>query len=244
MDSSPESIPITSHNAQFLTVKEPGKKRALSSHRKRQRAGKRVSEVTAEQFRDARVFSGLDRQGAADFLRVSLRTAGHWETGKSQPNYAAFKLMRVYHHGELVHPLWSEFRINRRGFLCTPENHEIGVGDLRWLSLLVRRAAAFSQLLVSSRATMRSGGCSAALDLQVASVGGFVGLPASDEAAATGTAKAPGSHATEDSSGLPPTNRGVSETERNGLKARKPAPRRGFARVRLRRSLKLAGGAP
>lgn len=103
--------------------------------------------ITAEQFRDARVFSGLTRIEVADLLGVSLRTIGHWERGAARPSYAAFKLLRVLRHGELVDPRWSGYRIVR-GKLVTPENHELAPSDMAWLSLLVRRSAALSQLLI------------------------------------------------------------------------------------------------
>lgn len=115
------------------------------------RAGKhgkrpRRIRVTAEQFRDARVFAGFSREDAAEFCGVSLRTIGHWETGKARPAWAAFKLLRVYRHGDLIDPAWGGFAIVR-GHLVTPEQHSLAPHDLTWLSLLVRRAAAFSDLL-------------------------------------------------------------------------------------------------
>lgn len=102
--------------------------------------------VTAAQFREARVFSGLTREEAADFVGVSLRTIGHWETGKARPQFAAYKLLRVYRHGDLIDPRWSGYSIVR-GKLVTPENHEFAPADLSWLSLLVRRSKAMSDLL-------------------------------------------------------------------------------------------------
>ncbi len=112
--------------------------------------------VTSEQFRDARVFSGMDRDEAADFLGVSVRTVGHWETGKSKPSYAAFKMLRVYRHGDLVDPRWSAYKLVR-GRLVTPEGHAFYPGDMAWLSLLVRRAAAFSELRKEKDAAVTAG---------------------------------------------------------------------------------------
>lgn len=102
--------------------------------------------ITAEQFRDARVFGGLTREEAADFLGVSVRTIGHWETGEARPAYSAFKLLRVYRHGDLIDPRWSAYKLIR-GRLVTPENHTFEPADLGWLSLLVRRARALTDLL-------------------------------------------------------------------------------------------------
>jgi len=78
-------------------------------------------------------------------LGVSLRTIGHWETGRARPTFAAFKLLRVLRHGEFADPAWTGFRIVRGRFV-TPENHSFEPGEVSWLSLLVRRAAAFSEL--------------------------------------------------------------------------------------------------
>lgn len=106
----------------------------------------RRTRITAEQFRDARRFSGLTREGAAELVGVSVRTVGHWETGRARPNFAAFKLLRVYRHGDLIDPAWAGYSIVR-GRLVTPENHTFEPHELSWLSLLVRRARAFSDLL-------------------------------------------------------------------------------------------------
>jgi DNA-binding transcriptional regulator YiaG len=124
--------------------------RHSSGSRKPERAGKRGKyprrlRITAEQFRDARVFGGLSRESAAALLGVSLRTVGHWETGQARPAFAAFKLLRILRHGEFADPRWAAFRIVR-GKLVTPENHSIDPTEMTWLSLLVRRAAAFSEL--------------------------------------------------------------------------------------------------
>lgn len=102
--------------------------------------------IAAEQFRDARAFAGFTREQAAEFLNVSLRTIGHWETGKARPSYAAFKLLRVYRHGDLIDPTWSDYRLIR-GKLVTPEGHMFAPHEMSWLSLLVRRSHAMSTLL-------------------------------------------------------------------------------------------------
>ncbi|PZO65227.1 MAG: hypothetical protein DI635_04120 [Pseudoxanthomonas suwonensis] len=102
--------------------------------------------VTAEQFRDARVFAGLSRDDAADLLGISKRTVGHWETAKARPSYAAFKLLRLYRHGDLLHPDWSEYRIARNGALVTPEGRSFFAHEIGWLSLLVQRARLSSEL--------------------------------------------------------------------------------------------------
>lgn len=123
----------------------------IASRRSGTRAGKRGKQpsrhrITADQFRDARKGAGLTREQASGLLGVSLRTVGGWETGASRCPYAAFKLLRVLKHGEFMDVRWSGFQIIR-GKLVTPENHEIDPGDLAWLTLLCRRADAFSELL-------------------------------------------------------------------------------------------------
>ncbi len=107
---------------------------------------RRSRRVDADQFRTARRFSGLSREDAAELVGVSLRTIGHWETGRARPSFAAFKLLRVYRHGDLIDPKWAGYSIIR-GKLVTPENHTFEPHDLSWLSLLVRRARAFGDLL-------------------------------------------------------------------------------------------------
>lgn len=97
------------------------------------------------QFRDERIYSGLSREDAAELLGVSLRTIGHWETGRVRVGYAAFKLLRVYRHGDIADPAWASYKISR-GKLRTPEGHEFGPGDVSWLCLLVRRAALAAEI--------------------------------------------------------------------------------------------------
>lgn len=107
----------------------------------------RRHQVTAQRFRDARVFGGLTREQAAALLGVSLRTIGHWETGRTRVAWAAFKLLRVFRHGVFPDPAWAEYRIVR-GRLVTPEGHSFEPHEIAWLSLLVRRARAFSELRI------------------------------------------------------------------------------------------------
>ena len=107
--------------------------------------------ITAEQFRDARVFSGFTREAAADFLGVSVRTIGHWETGAARPAYAAFKLLRVYRHGDLIDPRWSGYKL-LRGKLVSPEGHTFEPTDMVWWSLTVRMAHAFRDRQRAERA--------------------------------------------------------------------------------------------
>lgn len=95
--------------------------------------------ITAEQFRDARVFGGFSREEVAEFLGVSRRTIGHWETGNARVPYSAFKLLRVYRHGDLIDPAWSQWKISK-GMLWTPEGRAIGPHEGQWLGLLVARA--------------------------------------------------------------------------------------------------------
>ena len=102
----------------------------------------RRSRISSEQFRDARVYAGLTREQAADLVGVSLRTVGHWETDGSRPAYAAFKLLRVFRHGDLLHPAWKGYSIVR-GRLVTPEGHCFLPHEMVWQSLLVRMAHQF-----------------------------------------------------------------------------------------------------
>lgn len=134
--------------------------------RKRVGYGRRRPYVTAEQFRDARIFSGLTRLDAAEMLGVSLRTIGSWELGRARPSWAAFKLLRFLKQGAFIDPAWAGYTIVR-GRLITPENHAIEPHDMAWLSLLVRRSRALSDLLKvrQGQAAGAGGHAGAAVDL-------------------------------------------------------------------------------
>jgi DNA-binding transcriptional regulator YiaG len=116
----------------------------------RLRKAPRRKRITAEQFRDARVFGGFTRERAAEFLGVSLRTVGQWETGKSRPAYAAFRLLRVYKHGDLIDPAWEGFRMIR-GQIVSPEGRSFGANDLTWWGLTVARSREFSKLALEAQ---------------------------------------------------------------------------------------------
>lgn len=122
----------------------------------------RRRQITAVQFKDLRTTTGFTRAEAAEFLGVSLRTVGHWETGKASVPYAAYKLLRVYRSGDLIDPAWSGYSLIR-GRLVTPENHSFHPGDMAWLHLLVRRASAFSDLRRQREARERTSAAVAAL---------------------------------------------------------------------------------
>lgn len=174
------------------------------------RAGKhgkrpRIRRITPEQFRETREFTGKSREDVAEFLGVSLRTVGHWETGKARVPYAAFRLLRVALRGDMLDPSWQGYRI-ARGRLVTPEGYAFGPGDMAWLSLLVARAGFQSLVAIARRAALQSGGCSRPVDGQGESVGGWDSLVPCVEAGAS-SGKSSGL-------GLPSSNRGVSETER------------------------------
>lgn len=131
----------------------------IQNTRKPSRAGHlgkfpRRNLIDPDQFADARRFAGLSREDAAELLGVSLRTVGHWETGKVRVSYAAFKLLRVYRHGDLIDPSWSAFKL-RKGRLVTPEGHSFEPGDVSWLALLVRRAKLVTEV-VAQRDALRA----------------------------------------------------------------------------------------
>lgn len=185
-----------------------------------------VRRVSAEQFRDARVFGGFTRERAADFLGVSLRTVGHWETGRVRPSYAAFRLLRVLRHGEFVDPAWDGFRLSR-GLLWTPEGHSFTPGNMRWQSLLVRRANFQSLGAVRqfgervSAATLRSRGCCGHVVDRTPQTGALL-----ISAGAVDASHLP--RIGKGSAELPSSNRGVSETERLAGGVSEPATQRRF----------------
>lgn len=174
--------------------------------------------VTAQQFRDARVYAGLSRQEAAKLLGVSLRTVGHWETGKARPTYAAFKLLRVLRHGDLVDPRWSGYSLIR-GKLVTPENHCFAPSDMAWLSLTVRRSHAFGELMRDSARTHAGARLSAAAGVRALPVERSSGLNDGEGDCPRGAVVASSAVPVFVSRGLPSSNRGVSETERDALEA-------------------------
>ena len=185
-----------------------GRGKARQSARRRSRTGAMHgrSRITSDQFRDARVFGGFSREAAAEFLGVSLRTVGHWETGKARPSYAALRLLRVYRHGEFAHPAWHGFRV-LGGRLVTPEGRTFTPGEMGWQSLLVQRARFNSLPAVIAAATLRSGGgCS--FDIDRAGPTGACLISTRADFLPRDTL---GPYAVR---GLPPSNRGVSETER------------------------------
>lgn len=118
----------------------------------------RRQSITAEQFRLLREFTGKSREDVADLVGVSLRTVGHWETGKARPSYAAFRLLRAILRGEVLSEGWERYAFIR-GRLVTPEGYSFGPGDLAWLSLLVQRAGYRSL----AWAATRQGSCSTGL---------------------------------------------------------------------------------
>lgn len=89
--------------------------------------------------------------GCADLLRVSDRTIRGWESGATRVPYAAYKLMRVLKGGRYLHHAhWAHFSV-RGPVLATPEGHELQAGDIAWLTLLVRRASAFGEIMRDRR---------------------------------------------------------------------------------------------
>lgn len=141
---------MKSHSRQLRIMPTAGSRSGTRAGHK----GKRPSRgrISAAQFREARRAAGFDRQQAADFVGVSLRTVGHWETGKARPTHAAFRLLRIVRGGELglLDPDWAGYRLIR-GRLVTPEDRDIRPGDLSWLSLLVRQAHEFRHLMRERR---------------------------------------------------------------------------------------------
>ena len=79
----------------------------------------RIRRVDSTDFRRLREFTGKGREGVAELLGVSLRTVGHWETGKARVPYAAYKLLRVILRGDTLQPGWEDYRFIR-GRLVTP----------------------------------------------------------------------------------------------------------------------------
>jgi hypothetical protein len=113
--------------------------------------------VTAWRFREARLQLFTSVGDCARLLRVSERTIRGWESGATRIPYASYKLLRVLKGGRyLAHPHWRGYVI-RGPELFTPEGHRLKAGELGWLSLLVRRAHAFGELMAAQRVSQVAG---------------------------------------------------------------------------------------
>ena len=211
------SGPLIVSRAFRIMPKAPGRK--LGRARVLGRFGYRAK-ITQEEFRDARVYAGLTREQAADLVGVSLRTIGHWETGAARPTYAAFKLLRVLRHGDLVDPGWAGYSLIR-GKLVSPEGHTFSPSDMAWWSLTVRMAHAFrdrhKERLALPQAHRPAGRAAGAAVLLAESVAVSVG----SVVVSGGRNRVKKNRI----SGLPSSNRGVSETERLAPEAVNPPPK-------------------
>lgn len=115
----------------------------------------------------------------------------------------------------------------------TPENHSFSPGDMAWLSLTVRRSHAFSEM-ARTRHAERSAAALEAVSTPAASVAqghGFQPLTPVQVWSFSDTACPRAGHLpwsadpVKFSRGLPPSNRGVSETEQDACEAVKSPPR-------------------
>jgi hypothetical protein len=88
---------------------------------------------------------GMDRVSCADFLHVNLRTLHNWESGKHDIPFATYKLLRLLNRMELPGKAWEGWCFHH-GTLYSPEGHPFVGTDSSWWSLLIRRAAMFSEL--------------------------------------------------------------------------------------------------
>ena len=184
------------------------------------------------------MFAGLSRDDAAELLGVSLRTVGHWESGATRPAYAAFRLLRLTRHGELSDPAWRGFRLSR-GLLWTPEGKSFAPAEMTWQSLIVQRARFNSLPAVLAVAALRSGGRCGHVD--------SLAVPGAVLGAGQAVSQPSPPSIPEAVRGLPPSNRGVSETERlaPGVtpSRRRAKPRMGAGSSRRRGVAVRTGGA-
>ncbi len=87
----------------------------------------------------------LSRPATVKLLHITLRTLHNWESGKVRIPYAAFKLIRLFSSYPIFHPIWKDWRIVGSR-LITPEGHSLEAGNFHWLSLMARRAEAFTKV--------------------------------------------------------------------------------------------------
>ncbi len=99
----------------------------------------------AKRFRGMLADLGLRPAQAAKLLHVSLRTVHNWNSGTHQIPVMAYKLLRMMRYMELPGKSWQGWHFSR-GMLITPEGRQICGHDGAWWSLLVRRAAGFTEL--------------------------------------------------------------------------------------------------
>lgn len=93
---------------------------------------------------------GHDRTSIAKFLRVTPRTLFNWETGRSPVPFSTLKLLRLLVRSELPGKDWAGWCFNR-GTLWSPEGHGFKGTDFAWLSMTLRRAHMFGQLVDKRR---------------------------------------------------------------------------------------------
>jgi DNA-binding XRE family transcriptional regulator len=203
----------------------------------------RRGSINAEQFRWERKCSGLSREGAAELLGVGRRTIAHWETGQTAPSYAAFKLLRVYRQGEFIDPAWSGYRLVR-GVLVSPEGREFRPHDMGWMSLLLSRIR-LAREVSQERDRLRAALAARESDAENKVFSEFSGVQFQATWQGAGTGLGWGVAPSFSGAGLPPTNRGVSETERiAGEAVQAPQPPRAATLPKAGvAALQMAGGA-
>ncbi len=87
----------------------------------------------------------LSRPATVKLLHITLRTLHNWESGKVRIPYAAFKLIRLFSSYPIFQPIWKDWRIVGSR-LITPEGHSLEAGNFHWLSLMARKAEAFTKI--------------------------------------------------------------------------------------------------
>lgn len=94
--------------------------------------------------------AGLNAEAVGKLLHVTPRTVRYWFAGKTAVPYASYKLLRILARYELPGAAWAGWHMHS-GKLWSPEGHGFEPHDSNWWSLLVRKAALFTELYSRNR---------------------------------------------------------------------------------------------
>ncbi|MDD2721676.1 MAG: VC1465 family Xer recombination activation factor [Gallionella sp.] len=86
--------------------------------------------IDPQDFRDLRVYSGLDRKQAAKALDVTPRTIQNWETGGSRIPCMAYRMLRILLGQALPGAAWEGWTV-RGDALFSPTGRKF---DVTWLN--------------------------------------------------------------------------------------------------------------
>lgn len=97
--------------------------------------------ISPEEFAALRHSCFMSRKACANFLRVSPATVRAWERGRTRPNWAAVRLLRLYRLGDLgaLHDMWRGWTLSPTT-LWSPDNRGFDQQALRFWWITVEQA--------------------------------------------------------------------------------------------------------